>query len=167
MLTWSTEILTMVIGIYTHTRRHFSMTIKGQLSFPLVINTCEDLPPGSHWLTWHRCRINRELTLVCAVLGIMFWMSLTDFSSYLIVSTFQPAPQEWLHLQAKPRNILVIWPRLCAIMLVHLNGACVQLLPIDLQIHPQNRFINWANYQCRELTEAPNTTLSIHIQWTC
>lgn len=44
----------------------------------------------------------------------MFWMVFTDFSSYLIVSAFQPPPQEWLHLQAKPRNIFII----------HIKAAC-------------------------------------------
>lgn len=61
------------------------------------------------------------------------WMALTDFFSYLIVSAFQPPPEEWLHLQAKPRNSIIIRWRspykcvcACAVLLV-----CLQDPQID------------------------------------
>lgn len=49
-------------------------------------------------------------------------MAFIDFSSCLIISAFQPPPKEWLHLQAKPRNIIIIWLRApCVCLCVHVH----------------------------------------------
>lgn len=85
-----------------------------------------DLPPGLNHIWW-------TSTDAGSIENTHFSLTHTDrltrshVSTYLIVSAFQPPPQERLHLQAKPRNILRIewdWALplsvcACAVMLVY------------------------------------------------